>query len=72
MKRSIEQLDLGGRRVFVRADLNAPLDGGAVSDDTRLTAVLPTLTHVLDHGGSVVLAWFDHTSWPLIRMRALS
>jgi phosphoglycerate kinase len=56
VKRSIEQLDLGGRRVFVRADLNAPLDRGVVSDDTRLTAVLPTIRHALDHGASVVLA----------------
>lgn len=56
MKRSIEQLDLAGRRVFLRADLNAPLDGGVVSDDTRLTAVLPTIRHALGRGASVVLA----------------
>jgi phosphoglycerate kinase len=56
VKRSIEQLDLAGRRVFLRVDLNAPLDGGAVSDDTRLTAVLPTIQHALGHGACVVLA----------------
>ena len=56
MKLSIESVDLAGRRVFLRADLNAPLDGGAVSDDTRLTAVLPTIRHALEHGASVVLA----------------
>ncbi len=56
MKLSIEQVELAGRRVFLRADLNAPLQGGAVSDDTRLTAVLPTLRHALDHGAAVVLA----------------
>ena len=56
MKRSIEQVELNGRRVFLRADLNAPLDGGAVSDDTRLTAVVPTIQHALTHGASVVLA----------------
>ena len=37
-KLSIEQLDLGGRRVFLRADLNVPLEGRTVTDDTRLTA----------------------------------
>ena len=56
MKLSIEQVDLGGRRVFLRADLNAPLEGGAVADDTRLTAVVPTIRHALDRGASVVLA----------------
>jgi phosphoglycerate kinase len=56
VKRSIEQVELNGRRVFLRADLNAPLEAGAVSDDTRLTAVVPTIQHALSHGASVVLA----------------
>ena len=56
MKLSIEQLDLGGRRGFRRADLNAPLEGGAVSDDTRLRGVVPTIQYALEHGASVVLA----------------
>jgi phosphoglycerate kinase len=56
VKLSIEQVDLSGRRVFLRADLNAPLDGGAVSDDTRLTAVVPTIRHALERGAAVVLA----------------
>ncbi len=56
MKLSIEQVELGGRRVFLRADLNAPLEQGAVSDETRLTAVLPTIRHALDRGAAVVLA----------------
>ncbi len=56
MKLSIEQVDLGGRRVFLRADLNAPLEHGAVSDDNRLTAVLPTIRLALERGAAVVLA----------------
>jgi len=56
VKLSIEQVELGGRRVFLRADLNAPLEQGAVSDDTRLTAVLPTIRHAVDRGAAVVLA----------------
>ena len=55
-KLAIEDLPLRGRRVFLRADLNVPLDGGAVTDDTRLRAVLPTLRHAIDAGASVVLA----------------
>ena len=55
-KLSIEQLDLGGRRVFLRADLNVPLEGDVVTDDTRLTAVMPTIEHALKAGAAVVLA----------------
>jgi phosphoglycerate kinase len=55
-KLTIEQLDLRDRRVFLRADLNAPLDGGAVSDDTRLAAVVPTIRLALERGAAVVLA----------------
>lgn len=47
---------LAGQRVFLRADLNVPLDGGAVADDTRLTSVVPTIRHCLDAGASVILA----------------
>jgi phosphoglycerate kinase len=56
VKLSIERVDLGGRRIFLRADLNAPLDHGAVRDDTRLAAVLPTIRLALDRGAAVVLA----------------
>ena len=50
------QLDLAERRVFVRADLNAPLDRSTVTDDTRLRAVVPTLQFALKAGAAVVLA----------------
>jgi len=49
-KLTIEQLDLRGKRVFIRADLNAPLVQGQVSDDTRLRAVLPTIQLALKAG----------------------
>jgi phosphoglycerate kinase len=55
-KLTLGELVLSGKRVFVRADLNAPLEGGAVADDTRLAAVVPTLRHALSAGASVVLA----------------
>lgn len=55
-KLTIAQLDLARRRVFVRADLNAPLDHGMVTDDTRLRSVVPTIAHALKAGASVVLA----------------
>jgi phosphoglycerate kinase len=52
----VDQLDLSGKRVFLRADFNVPLEGARVTDDTRITAVLPTLRCCLEKGASVVLA----------------
>ena len=45
-----------GRRVFVRADLNVPMDAGRVRDDTRIRASLPTLRRLGDAGARIVLA----------------
>src|SRR4030095_9453450 len=49
-------LDVAGKRVFVRADFNVPLKAGAVSDATRVDATLPTLAWILEHEGKLVLA----------------
>ena len=48
--------DLAGLRVFVRLDLNVPLEHGVVTDDARIRASLPTLTELLDRGASIVAA----------------
>ena len=55
-KLSIEDLDLRGTRVFIRADLNVPLKDGVIEDDTRIRAALPTIAYALDRGATVVLA----------------
>jgi phosphoglycerate kinase len=52
----VDQLDLSGKRVFLRVDFNVPLEGARVTDDTRITAVLPTLRYCLEKGASLVLA----------------
>jgi phosphoglycerate kinase len=56
MKLSIRDLDLAGRRVFIRVDFNVPLKGGVIGDDMRIRAAVPTIRYALEHGATVVLA----------------
>ena len=54
-KKTIHQLDVDGRRVFIRVDFNVPIRDDGIGDDTRIRAVLPTLTYALEHGATVIL-----------------
>src|SRR5437773_5453766 len=54
--RAIEELDLAGKRVFIRSDLNVPLAAGRITDATRIDASLPTIRYVLALGGLPIVA----------------
>ncbi len=56
MTRTLSELDLSGKRAFVRVDFNVPMQDGVITDDTRIQAALPTLRAILDSGGSAVVA----------------
>lgn len=53
--RSLDQLDIKGKKLLIRVDFNVPLDGTVIKDDIRIRASLPSLRHALDNGAALIL-----------------
>jgi phosphoglycerate kinase len=53
--RTLDDVDVKGKRVLLRVDLNVPMENGRVTDTTRLERVVPTITEIADKGGKVIL-----------------
>jgi len=55
-KKSVKDVDVSGKRVFVRVDFNVPLENGRITDDTRIRETVPTIQYLIERGAKVILA----------------
>ena len=55
-KKTVEDIDVSGKRVFVRCDFNVPIKDGVITSEKRIVGALPTIRYLLDHGAKVILS----------------
>jgi phosphoglycerate kinase len=55
-KLTVKDVDLKGKKVLVRVDFNVPVKDGVITNDNRITAALPTIKYIIEHGGRAVLS----------------
>ena len=69
-KKSVEDIDVQGKRVLCRCDFNVPTKGGVITSDKRIVAALPTIEYLIKHGAKVILCshmgkscWASRSRW---------